>query len=60
MKRLANLTKLELERRIALLGRAADRFPDLRDAIFSERSRLERVLAEKRAAKKQARVEVAP
>ena len=50
----ARLTKPELERRIALLGRAAERFPELREAILLERSRLERVLAEKRAAKKPA------
>ena len=60
MKRLADLTKPELERRIAILGRAAERLPELREAILSERSRLERVLAEKRAAKERARpVEVA-
>jgi len=57
---LSQLTKPELERRIALLGRAAERFPDLCDAILLERSRLERVRAEKRAGKKPARpVEVA-
>ena len=50
----ARLTKPELARRIALLDRAAGRFPELRDAILLERSRLERVLAEKRAAKKPA------
>ena len=49
---IARLTKPELERRIALLGRAADRFPELRESIHLERSRLERVLAEKRAPKK--------
>jgi len=53
------LSKPELERRIALLSRAAKRFPELCEAISRERERLERVLAEKRAAKKQAhRVEV--
>jgi hypothetical protein len=46
------LSKPELERRITLLGRAVERFPELRDAILSERARLERVLADKRAAKK--------
>ncbi len=55
-----NLSKPELERRIALLGRAAERFPEMCDAILLERRRLERVLGEKRAAKKQAHsVEVA-
>jgi hypothetical protein len=48
------LSKPELERRIALLGRAAVRFPELCEAIALERERLERVLAEKRAAKRQA------
>jgi hypothetical protein len=48
------LSKPELERRIALLGRAVKRFPELQDAILSERARLERVLAEKRPARKPA------
>jgi hypothetical protein len=52
---LVRLTKPELERRIALLGRAAERFPELREAILLERARLERVLVEKRAARKPAR-----
>lgn len=46
------LSKLELERRIALLGRAAERFPELREAILLERERLERVLVEKRTVRK--------
>jgi len=49
---LFQLTKPELERRIALLGRAAERFPELSAAASLERERLERVLAEKRAPKK--------
>jgi hypothetical protein len=49
------LSKPELERRIALLMRTAERLPELCEAISLERERLERVFAEKRAAKRQAR-----
>lgn len=49
---LMRLTKPELERRIVLLGRAAERYPELAEACFLERDRLARVLAEKRAAMK--------
>lgn len=57
---LGRLSEPELETRIALLDRASERFPEMRDAIFLERSRLERVLAEKHAPKKPTRpVEVA-
>ena len=50
MEYIRTLSKAELHRLIALLGRAAERFPDLREAILLERSRLERVLAEIRTA----------
>jgi hypothetical protein len=52
--RLNPLTRLsgpELERRVALLERQAARYPELAEACLSERDRLGRVLAEKRAAK---------
>lgn len=48
MEYIRTLSKAELDRRIGLLGRAAERLPELREAILLERSRLERVLAEKR------------
>ena len=50
MEYIRTLSKAELDRLIALLGRAAERLPDLREAILLERSRLERVLAQKREA----------
>jgi hypothetical protein len=59
MEIIRRLSRPELERRIALLGRVVERFPELQDAILSERARLERVLDEKRAAKKAARSVVA-
>jgi hypothetical protein len=40
-----------LERRIALLERQAERYPELAGACLLERDRLERVLAEKLAAR---------
>ena len=46
MEVIRRLSKPELERRIAVLGRAVERFPELKGAVLSERARLERVLAE--------------
>ena len=48
---LGRLTGPELERRIALLERQAVRYPELAEACLSERDRLARILAEKRAAR---------